>query len=88
MELGFQGGFALLSNFFFLSKPCIAWREKVLPFFLRQEEFLIYFLLNVILLRLPQLGCYLLNKFDQPKAKGTYCFYCDCNKNFKKEGKD
>lgn len=43
MELGFLAAFCLLSQIYFLFLSCIAWREKMLPFFLRKEEFLIIF---------------------------------------------
>lgn len=81
----FSGCFALLSQIsFFLCKPCIAWRGKILQFFLRKEEFLIYLPLNVIMSLLPYLDQYLLNRFDQPKAKGTCRFCCVCNRKKKK----
>lgn len=88
MGLGFQAGFALLSQIsFFLCKPYIAWRGKILQFFLRKEGGLIYLLLNVIMLLFPYLDQYLLNRFDQPKAKGTCSFCCVCNKKDKKRFK-
>lgn len=63
-------------KFFFLRKVCIAQREKeIFQFLLRKEEFLIYLPLNVIILLIPYLDQYLLNRFDQPKAKGS-CFCC------------
>lgn len=56
-------------------KPVLLGGEKIFRFLLRKEEFLIYLPLNVIMLLIPYLDQYLLNRFDQPKAKGT-CHFC------------
>jgi len=60
--------------------PVLLGGVKIRQFFLRREEFLIYLPLNVIMLLLPYLDLYLLNRFEQPKAKGTCSFRCVCNK--------
>lgn len=87
LTLGFQTGFTLLSQIsFFLCKPSIAWRGKNPTVLSQKGRVLICLPLNVIVLLLPYLYQYLLNRFDQPEAIGTCSFCCVCNSNNKKKG--